>query len=522
MAGGRALGDGDPGERHHVPLNPRPGLCRRPALRAVLLRPAARHDRDLRDRDPHLPAAARVHRLRVPGAALRRQDAHARSGPLPGAARPRGRAHPLRAGARALCDPRLGRALDLRAARRARRGLHRQRRQQGGRPHPRAAVPDHHRHDARGVRDRGRFAPEGRGAPGRRAGRGRAPSAERDRRALRSEEPLHAVVRADRWVLPPALVLRHRPVAGRALPHRALGGREPHGARVQRPRQDPDAVRHPLPRGHGVRVPPVRVPAAVLRSGRGRPGGERSEWRGLPRARGAPPRCVRRATERDRGAAARRSRGGRGSCGGGRGRRPRRSGADRAGARRDRRAAEALGPRREHQRHELHLPALRAGPPAGRAHRPRVRGRVRRLDELELGRAQRPRIDHHGGRAQAPARPAVDRPLRPHRFADRHAVLGRIRRGVRRLREPARHAGGGREHRGIALLRHHPRHLPRRVLPEARGRHRRVRRGAAGRRGRDRVLQAHSHRLPLVQPDWMRTGVGLRAGAGRVLAAGGG
>ena len=60
---------------------------------------------------------------------------------------------------------------------------------------------------------------------------------------LRPRRPLQLLVGHHRRLLPGALVLRHRPVAGAALPVGALGHREPPGAAVQRPAQDPDAVR---------------------------------------------------------------------------------------------------------------------------------------------------------------------------------------------------------------------------------------------------------------------------------------
>ena len=71
LADGRPVGHGDAGQRDHLPVDARPGLRGRHALRAVLLRPAAGDGGAVgRVRAALLPAA-RPHRLRVPGEALR-------------------------------------------------------------------------------------------------------------------------------------------------------------------------------------------------------------------------------------------------------------------------------------------------------------------------------------------------------------------------------------------------------------------------------------------------------------------
>ena len=77
--------------------HPGPGLRERHRIRAELLRPAARAHHRVRRVPAHLPAARRVHRLRVPRPALRREDAPARRGALPAPARPRRRGDDLRA-----------------------------------------------------------------------------------------------------------------------------------------------------------------------------------------------------------------------------------------------------------------------------------------------------------------------------------------------------------------------------------------------------------------------------------------
>ena len=71
--------------RHH-----RPGLRDRPALRAVLLRPAAGDGHPVADRRAVLHARARLHRLRVSRAALRRPQTRI-AGQLPVPDGPRAR-----------------------------------------------------------------------------------------------------------------------------------------------------------------------------------------------------------------------------------------------------------------------------------------------------------------------------------------------------------------------------------------------------------------------------------------------
>ncbi len=64
-----------------------------------------------------------------------------------------------------------------------------------------------------------------------------------------------------------AVVLRHRPVAGPALPLGDVAPREPARADVQRRVQDPHAVLHPAPGDDGVRLLPVRAAAGLLQPG---------------------------------------------------------------------------------------------------------------------------------------------------------------------------------------------------------------------------------------------------------------
>ena len=116
------------------------------------------------------------------------------------------------------------------------------------------------------------------------AGR-RARQDERRRLLAAPRQPLHVLVGPHRRLLPGAVVLRHRPVAGAALPVGALGDREPPGPAVQRPAQDPDAVPDPVRRRDGVRLLPVPAAAGLLQRARA---GARA-----PRARRAPASCAR-------------------------------------------------------------------------------------------------------------------------------------------------------------------------------------------------------------------------------------
>ena len=158
----RPLGDGDAGERDHLSVDARPGLHRRHALPAVLLRAAAGDGRAVDRVRAALLRPARGHRVRVSRGALRSKDAPARGVPVSRAARALGRYHDLRAGDRALDGARLVAGPDLRLDRRARDPVHRQRRHARGQPDPEA--PD--------GGDAGR--------DGGRVRRGRAPAAARD------------------------------------------------------------------------------------------------------------------------------------------------------------------------------------------------------------------------------------------------------------------------------------------------------------------------------------------------------
>ena len=238
-------------------------------------------------------------------------------GAVPAAARAGGRADDLRPVADPVDDPRLGHRHHDRDHRRRGGDLHDLGRHPRCQPHPRAAGGDHPRRDDGGVRRAGALAAGRRRLPRRHAGRRQGRQAQRHRSVVQPQRPLHPVVGADRRLLPAALVLRHRPVAGAALPHRQLGGAQPARSAVQRSRQGADAVRDPAARRGGVRVLPVRRAAGVLQPagarecprlvrGRGdrRPRGELR--RGGGRARGARPRAGPRARRRRRRAPRRR------------------------------------------------------------------------------------------------------------------------------------------------------------------------------------------------------------------------
>ena len=99
----------------------------------------------------------------------------------------------------------------------------------------------------------------------------------------RLQQPLQLLVGDHRRLLPGAGVLRHRPVAGAALPVGALGHREPPGPALQRPVQGADAVRHPLHRRDGLRLLSLRAAADLLQRAGARSGSPQARTpRSLP------------------------------------------------------------------------------------------------------------------------------------------------------------------------------------------------------------------------------------------------
>ena len=83
VVGGRPVRHGHAAQRHHDGQHHRPGLRGRHEVRAVLLRPADRHDHPVGDGRAVLLAREGLHRVRVPGASLRPEDAHAHRVSLP-------------------------------------------------------------------------------------------------------------------------------------------------------------------------------------------------------------------------------------------------------------------------------------------------------------------------------------------------------------------------------------------------------------------------------------------------------
>ena len=94
----------------------RAGLHRRHALPGRVLRPALRDGDPVRDPRALLLPGARLHRLRVPGEAVRRPHAHPHQPALPVLARDGGGGDALRAVAGAVRDPRAGRDRDHRCS----------------------------------------------------------------------------------------------------------------------------------------------------------------------------------------------------------------------------------------------------------------------------------------------------------------------------------------------------------------------------------------------------------------------
>ena len=158
--------------------------------------------------------------------------------------------------------------------------------------------------------------------------------------------------------------------------------------------------------------------------------------------------------------------------------------------------AELIAPRparRPDQRHELHLPHVRAAPPAGGPHRPGVRRDLRGIHELGVVRAERADVDH-GGRRRAAVGDRASARDGPRAWLSRASpsLWAAFAVGFAEYASRLGSLDRGGEHPGLAVLRHDPRHLPDRVHAPARRRHRRVHRRAGGRGGRHRVLQAHA------------------------------
>jgi hypothetical protein len=287
--GGRALGHGHPDQRDHVRGHDRPGLHEGDELRRLLLRPALRDDRAQPDPRALLLPLRRLHRLPVPGEALRLPDPDPHEPALPALARAVGRRHALRAVPRPLRDPRLERGPDRGPRGRGHDRLRRLRRQPLGHldgrcpdgPHLVRHLPLRRRRDREAPGDGGR-AGRPRPRPGRRPARDGRPLA-------RPLAALHALERPRRRDVPRHGLLRVRPEPGPALPLGPDPDREPPLAPLQRLPQGPDAVPHPPHRRPRLRVLPLPRDAAPLE-----PGGAR-EARGEGRSGRARPRPGRRS-----------------------------------------------------------------------------------------------------------------------------------------------------------------------------------------------------------------------------------
>ena len=151
--------------------------------------------------------------------------------------------------------------------------LHGHRRQPGGERDAEVPARRDLLRDARGLR-RPAAADAGRSGDHERPDRGRRLPQARGGRFLGRREPaLHLLVGPAGRLLPRTVVLRHRPVAGSALPLGGVAPREPARADVQRRAKDPHAVLHPAAGDDGVRLLPVRGSRRSTSTRRyGRPG----------------------------------------------------------------------------------------------------------------------------------------------------------------------------------------------------------------------------------------------------------
>ena len=268
---------------------------------------------------------------------------------------------------------------------------------------------------------------------------------------FRLERPLQHLERPVRRHVSVPFVFRLRPVAGAALSDRPLHRAEPPGPAVQRRGQDPHAVLHSVHRRHGVRVLPVRTAAGAVPARRtgAHPGdraisspcrrnttrrsstGARRRWRWWRRTTRAMPRPQSRRWREYRTA---------------------QQEIDDARAR----AAslvERTRRRKGLQRHQLHLPfvrdALSAGWDCGTGDRRDFRGH----HVGQFGGDQFAGHGDGGGSLPAPHPAGRRRPSLPAGIALGHAVLGRVRGGVRRMGQAAGVADRGGQRGGLAVLR---------------------------------------------------------------------
>ena len=142
--------------------------------------------------------------------------------------------------------------------------VHGLRRHQGRQPDSEAP---NDRHDGRHGRGRDRHRRQDirhRVAPAGGEGRRGARPDEYRQLRLRPQRSLQLLVRHHRRLLLGPVVLRHRPIAGAALPYRSFRHREPARSAVQRIVQDSDAGPDPLHRRAGLRLLRVRSAPCLL------------------------------------------------------------------------------------------------------------------------------------------------------------------------------------------------------------------------------------------------------------------
>ena len=253
----------------------------RDGLRFVqFYRPAGRDADSLGDGRAVLLSRAGLHRLRVPGTAVRREDAHAHERAVPALARAllrrhhrRSRGHPVDCPA---VEPDTDRARDRAADRR----LHDVRRR-AGRHVDRRETDGGHRGGRRSGHRRAGLAPSGgRDArPGPGDCRQHGPSAG-PRFPRVAHRDVHVLVRARRRAVPDARVLRLRPEPGAAVLHGQIRRRGPFVAHDERLREDPVPGADPPHGGARLLLLPVHAAAhAVQPAARGARAGERSRRR---------------------------------------------------------------------------------------------------------------------------------------------------------------------------------------------------------------------------------------------------
>ena len=295
------VGDGHAVERDHARRHDRAGLRRRHALHPVLLRSAAGDGRAVGHPGAVLLSRRRLHRLRIPRAPLRREDAHAGQPALPLRTEHVDRRHHLGARRHPVDHLPLEPDVDDPGDRRSDDHLHDARRRAGGDLDRRQADGDRRRRT--GVRGRGvdpRPAAGGRRRPGAPHRRRRRPH-EHHRLPLRPAADLHVLVGHHRRALPAPVLLRLRSEPGAAIPDGEIA--EPGAALAADERVCQDPAPGARADGRCLHVPVLRVqPAAdaVQHRARRQDCGERAGRR-IPPARGRVRRELSAAARRGDG-----------------------------------------------------------------------------------------------------------------------------------------------------------------------------------------------------------------------------